>query len=132
MTAEILNFIAGMIKLEMVASVLLLLIAVSVVGVLGSVMWFIVTKLPKILQDWLVGFNAAVEKLAESVVRITADVGATHQNTVAYGLVLSSHDEQARQIMKNTELILEKQDEQGAMLIGVVTTLENRPCIAKR
>lgn len=132
MTAEILAFLAGMIKLEMIASILLLAIAIGVVAALGSIAWFVITKLPTILQEWLKGFNAAVEKLAESVIRITADVSGTHQNTVSTNLVLAAHDEQAKQIKLVVEDLVEKTDELIQLSNNVATTLENRPCIIKR
>jgi len=130
--AETLTFVTHMVKLEMVASVLLLAIAMGVVGVLGCVMWFIITKLPVILSDWLTGFNQAVEKLAESVIKITNDVTGTHQNTVSTGILLSSHDAQGKQILINTEKIIEMEEFNKDLLNKINTTLEQRPCIVKR
>ena len=132
MTAEVIAFIAGLIKLEMVASVLLLIISVGVVAVLGSITWFVITKLPTILRDWLTGFNAAVDKLAESVIRIAADVSGTHQNTVTAGALLAAHDAQAKQIKEAVEELTAKAEEGNRMLGDIVVTLENRPCIIKR
>lgn len=125
MTAEVLSFIAGMIKLEMVASVLLLAIAIAVVGALGSIAWFVIAKLPTILQEWLKGFNSAVEKLAESVVRITADVSSTHANTVSANLVLATHDGKAEQILRNTEAILKQEGKNAVALAEINTHLAN-------
>ncbi len=49
MTGEVLSFVTSMVRLEMVASVLLLAIAVAVVAALGSFAWFVITKLPGIM-----------------------------------------------------------------------------------
>lgn len=132
MTKDVLDFLAGMVKLEMVASVLLLAISIGVVAVLGSVAWFIITKLPKILVDWLTGFNLAIEKIATSMAKMTADVSGTHQYSISAASLLSTHDEQARQIKEVQKELVGKVDEGNAMLIGLVATLENRPCVAKK
>lgn len=129
---EVLTFLTSMIRLEMVASVLLLLIAMAVIGVLGSMMWFIVTQLPRILRDWLIGLNSAIERLAESVVRITGDLANTHSNTVSANLILASHDEQARQILAKTETVEQLARDNSQLLHKIATTLDNKPCIARR
>lgn len=132
MTGEVLSFVTSMVRLEMVASVLLLAIAVAVVAALGSFAWFVITKLPGIMREWLNGFNAAVEKLACSVMKITTDVTGTHANTTAANLILAAQDEQLRQIRKNTEKALDGIATLTVTVAEVSTVLENRPCIAKK
>ena len=128
---EMFAFLTNMVKLEMVASVLLLAISVSVVGVLVCLGWFIVVRLPGILTNWLEGLNAAVDKLADSVVRITADVAGTHQNTISAGSLLISHDAQAAQIKEIVQDLAEKQEDGNIILRDIQTTLKNRPCVVK-
>ena len=129
---SVIVFITGMVKLEMIASVLLLAISVGLVAVMAAITWFIVTKLPGILSEWLTDFNKAVEKLADSVARITSDVSGTYQNTVQAAAQAAAHDAQAKAISACMTDVKESTADTNQTVHAILTTLQNRPCIVRR
>ena len=122
MTKDVITLLDAALKLERMAT--LVLVAIG-----GSLVYVIAYRIPPMIANTLESVSKSLEKISVTLAELVVTSTRICADTNSHAAGLSLHHQNATEIRTILDSVSEKVDESNKTLDRIENTLSNRPCI---